>query len=325
MKKIVYASGVLAALSLTLFTGCKKVNEGPFPAKPQSNGTYQDFSYTTPYFPTLGDADGILISAQVYNEKTEIVSGFYNTYEYGMAKFASGTGNFNTLVDAGNVTLNDSVLAKSSALSYLSSISNFTLNLSSTIAWNVSGNSANGTPAITYTLNPASNPTYSNTINNWDSKWAPIYPRTLYAVPARPPYTHLNSISTAADTAGHIANLPAITLFLKDSAQHTTDSVYNATVQYSIPIKGYTANTDTLIIAMIDGAGFSYIRKVAPAIAADSVANFRPNDFAGYPSYNIGSFTLQINAIKYNWAMINSKKYYFLQMNSNVQYFGATR
>lgn len=321
MKKIFYTAGILATLSLTLFTSCKKDKE-VFPTKSQENGNYTEFSYSTPYFPTISDADGILIAVQVSDEKTVVVSPFVNMYEYGMAKFPASTGNFSSLVDAGTVSVNDSNLVKSSDNSYLSSATTFSLNFGNTVAWNVTGNGAN--PAMSNTLT-GSNPSYTYAINNWDSKWIPIYPRTLYAVPSRPAYTHLNSTSTHADTLAHNADITDITTFLTDSTTHTKDSVYNATVQYSIPISRYTSNADTVYVVIRDGSGFSYVRKMVPTLASDSVANFKPNDFAGYASFDQTTLNLQVNAIKYSSTMVGTRKYYYLKMNANIKYYGATK
>jgi hypothetical protein len=316
MKKIFYTASVLATLSVTLFTGCKK-DTVAFPDKAQSNGTYSDLAYITPYFPAIADADGILIAAQVTNQKTVIISPYINIYEYGMAKFTNSTGNFASLADAGSITVNDSNLVKSSALSYLSSTSTYSLNFSNSAAWNIGGNgSFQGT---TYTLTGA-NPTYSNSFANWDSKWTPIYPKPLYVVPARPIKSNYTGASgSPGDTIQFKADYST---YITDSVTHYKDSVYNATNQYSIAIKNYTSNADTVIIAMVDGSGFSYIRK---APATDSLAYFKPNDFLGYSSYDISTFKLQFNAIKYNSTMVGAKKYYFLKMASYIKYYQATK
>ncbi|HXD91856.1 MAG TPA: hypothetical protein VNX01_01515, partial [Bacteroidia bacterium] len=259
MNKLYYAASLLALTSLSVLTGCKK-DTTPFPTNPQSNGVYPDLAYTTPWFPTIYDADGIFISNQVTDEKTVIISPYRNLYEYGMAKVTGTTGNFNNLIDAGNVTLNDSVLVKSTALSYLSSITNYTLNLSNTAAWSISGNAS--VPTMTNTLSGANNPTYLNDVTTWDTKWTPILPRPL--------------------TVG--------------SSTYHLDSLYNATVQYSIPVK--TANADSTIIFMTDNVnGLVYKRT---CLSTDTVANFKPNDFPISTVYDLPSFKLQISAIKYN-------------------------
>src|SRR6185312_2393633 len=183
MKKLYYAASLLTLVSLSVLTGCKK-DTVAFPTNSQSNGTYPDLVYTTPWFPTISDADGIFISAQVTDEKTVVISPYKNIYEYGMAKVTNSTGNFSSLADAGTVTLNDTVLSKSTALAYLSSITNYTLNLSNATVWNIAGNGG-ALPAATFT-NTNNNPIYSSDPANWDSKWVPILPRQLYAVPAYP-------------------------------------------------------------------------------------------------------------------------------------------
>ncbi|HKC69839.1 MAG TPA: hypothetical protein VKG26_16505 [Bacteroidia bacterium] len=312
MKKLYYAASLLAVVSLSVLTGCKK-DTVAFPTNPQSNGTYPDLAYTTPWFPTISDADGIFISAQVTDEKTVIISPFVNSYEYGMAKVAGSTGNFSSLVDVGTVTLNDSVLVKGSDFSYLSSISNFTLNLGNGAVWNIGGNAFTATNT---------NPTYTYSPTLWDSKWAPVYPRTLYPLPVRPTITHLDSTSTPADSAYYNANKSTITTYLSDSTTHVNDSIYNRTVQYEIPIKNYTANADSVFIYMTDDKGFVYKRTALPT---DSLATFKPNDFLGYSSYDLTTFKLQVNAINYQNAIINSKKYYFLKMASAIKYYQATK
>ncbi|HTA61449.1 MAG TPA: hypothetical protein VK835_03295 [Bacteroidia bacterium] len=321
MKKLYYAASLLTLASLSVLTSCKK-DTTPFPTKSQSNGNYPDLVYTTPWFPTIADADAIFVSAQVTDEKTVIISPFKNEYEYGMAKLASGTGNFSTLLDGGAITLNDSVLAKSTALSYLSSISNFTLNLSNTARWH---KAANGTDtAFTFT-SPRVNPTYSYDPALWDSKWAPIYPRTLVAVPAYPfdtipfPYKHRDSLNYP-----NLTYKGAVALYKSDSTTHSVDSIYNATVQYTIPIKNYTTNSDSVFIYMTDDKGFVYKRTCLPTV--DSAA-FRPNDFPTpfYANYDLATFKLQVNAINYQPAIINSKKYYFLKMASAIKYYQPTK
>ena len=319
MKKIFYTSALLiVTLSLTVFTSCKK-DEGPFPSNTQSNGVSPDLVYITPIFPNIANASGIIISAQVYDEKTVIISPFQNNYEYGMAKFTNVPGNFSSLVDVGSITLNDSNLVKSNVFSYLSSITTFSLNLSNTTSWKFGGNS--NLTGFTHTLNGVY-PTYADSFQKWDSKWTPIYPRTLYPVPTRPTITHLNPHSTAADSAYYNQNVSTIKTYLSDSTTHYNDSVYNVTVQYNIPIKNYISNADSVMIAMIDGSNFSYIRTVAPT---DSLAGFKPNDFAGYPEFTLATFKLQINAIKYQDTVINAKNYYFLKMGSYIRYYGATK
>ncbi|MEO8761050.1 MAG: hypothetical protein ABI448_09175 [Bacteroidia bacterium] len=316
MKKILYTAGVLALLSVTLFTSCKKDSEA-FPTKSQSNGVYNsNFAYITPYFPNIADADGILISAQVYDEKTVIVSPYLNTYEYGMAKFTGTKGNFSVLTNIGGIKLNDSNLVSANDLSYSSSITTTSLGLATKVKWQITGSTI---PSFVYTLNGV-NPAYSNGITNWDSKWVPIYPRTLYTVPPRP-----SNPLTAQDSVTYYPVLTytaALNVHKSDSTTRYKDSVYNVTVQYTIPFSNFVTNADTVIIAMQDATGFSYIRK---ASASDAGADFRPNDFTYSPSYNVTSFNLQVNVIKYQDTTVGSKNLYFLKMGSYIKYYNATK
>ena len=312
MKKIIYVSTVLATLSLTLFTGCKKDKE-VFPTKPQSNGSSSDFAYITPYFPTVSDADVIFVSAQVHNGKTVVVSPFMNTYEYGIVKAGMSKGNFTSLVSIGGVKLNDSTLYQANNLSYLSNTSTQVLGLSNKAAWQISG--AN---TFTYTLNGVC-PAYGYNFTSWDNKWIPIYPRTLYTVPHRP-----SNPLTAQDSATYpnLSYTAALAVYKGDSTTYITDYNYNLTPQYTIPISNFVTNADTVIVTMFDASGFSYIRK----IAADSAGiDFRPNTFKGYPSYDISTFNLQINTIRYQDTTVNSKNYYFLKMGSYIKYYGSTK
>ncbi|HEX7414094.1 MAG TPA: hypothetical protein VF411_08610 [Bacteroidia bacterium] len=322
MKKVFYTVELFALVSITVFTGCKKINEGPFPAKPSANGVYNDLAYITPSFPNLPDASGILIAAQVHNQKTVIITPFQNNYEYGMAKFTSTPGSFSNLVDVDSIWINGANLAKSSAFSYLSSTSTYSLNFSNATTWKLKGNS--NISSLTYTLNGVY-PMYSDSFQFWADNWLPIYPRTLNALPTAPTYPLpvLSSSSTPQDSLTY----NTAQTYKKDSITYHTNVVYNAKPQWTVPIKqtvttpGVT-NADTVYIVLGDGTGFLYQRKVP---ATDSIANFAPNDFAGYPSYNVASFTMQLNAIKYKDTVISGKNYYFLKMGSYIKYYGATK
>jgi hypothetical protein len=318
MKKIYYSVVILALLSIALFTGCKKVNEGPFPSNPPAGGTFNDLSYITPNFPTLSNATGILIAAQVHDQKTVIVTPFQNTYEYGMAQFASTPGNFSSLVSAGSISLNGTSLAASSANSYLSSTSTFSLNLGLSTYWQV------GIPGFNYTLNGVY-PIYSDSFQNWNNNWLPIYPRTLVTLPTRPTITHLPSTSDpnyVTDTTYYYTNLSAIQTYLSDSLTNHINAVYNQTPQWTVPIKGYIFNADSIYIVLSDGASFFYQTEVSASV--DSVA-FTPNTFANYPGYNVTTFIMQLNAIKYRDTVVSGKNYYFLKMGSYIKYYGATK
>ena len=89
-----------------------------------------------------------------------------------------------------------------------------------------------------------------------------------------------------------------------------------------MPIKGSVFNADTVFIILNDYNGFFYQTKVAATV--DSVA-FTPSSFAGYPSYNVQTLTLQINAVKYRDTIVSGKKFYFLKMGSYIKYYGATK
>jgi hypothetical protein len=313
MKKIYYSVVVLALLSIALFTRCKKVNEGPFPSNPPAGGTFNDLVYITPNFPTLSNATGILIAAQVHDQKTVIVTPFQNNYEYGMAQFANTPGNFSSLVSAGSISLNGTSLAASSANSYLSSTSTFSLNLGLSTYWQV------GIPSFNYTLNGVY-PIYADSFQNWNNNWLPIYPRTLLTLPSPPSYPLpvLTSTSTPVDSTTYALAMT----YKSDSLTNHLNAVYNNTPQWTVPIKGYIFNADSIYIVLSDGASFFYQTKVSASV--DSIA-FTPNTFANYPSYNVTTFIMQLNAIKYRDTVVSGKNYYFLKMGSYIKYYGATK
>ena len=171
MKKIYYSVVSIALLALFFLGGCKKVNEGPFPTRPHVDTTFSTFSYITPLFPGINDASGILISAQVHNQKTVIVTPFQSNYEYGMAQFTSTPGNFTSLVNMDSIWLNGVNLAESNTFSYLSSTSTFSINLSGSASWQLKGNS--NIPKLGYTLNGVY-PTFSDSFQNWPDNWLPV-------------------------------------------------------------------------------------------------------------------------------------------------------
>ncbi len=333
MKKIYYSVVALVLLSLLFFTGCKKVNEGPFPSPPNAGGTYNDLAYITPSFPNVANASGILIAVQVHNEKTVVVTPFQNNYEYGMAEFTNTPGNFSSLISAGSISLNGTSLAASSANSYLSPASNYTIGLSGSTSWQIGGVTPGGTnvPAFNYSLNGVY-PFYTDSFQNWDGNWLPIYPRSLNPVPTRPTYTHLPSRPVPlptpapawwlADSTYYYQNMSAINTYITDSTKHRTDSIYNKTPQWTVPIRGYAFNADSVCIILKDATGFLYHTTVAAT--TDSVA-FTPNTFTGYQSYDVSSFIMELNAIKYRDTTISGKNYYFLKMGSYIKYYGATK
>ena len=175
MKKIYYTVAVLTLLSLVIFSSCKKINEGPFPSPTPANGNYPDLTYITPLFPSIANASGILIAVQAHNEKTVIVTPFQNNYEYGMAQFTGTPGNFNSLINAGSISLNSTSLAQSSTNNYLSSASTFSINLSGSTIWQMGG--ASNIPAFNYSLNGVY-PTFTDSFQKWNNAWIPIYGAT---------------------------------------------------------------------------------------------------------------------------------------------------
>lgn len=323
MRKVYYSVVVLTLLSLVIFSGCKKVNEGPFPTKPNAGGTYPDLAYITPQFPTIGNASGILIAAQVHDQKTVVVTPYQNNFEYGMAKFTNSVGNFTTLIDAGSISLNDTNLTKSNLFSYLSSASNYNINLSGSTVWKLNGNSGNNIPAFNYTLNGVY-PFFTDSFTKWDNNWLPIYPRTLLALPAAPTYPLPSVVPNSTYTPTHQDSVTynLAQTFKTDSIKHRTDSIYNATPQWTVPIKGRIFNADSVYIVLKDATGFLYHTTVAAT--TDSVA-FTPNTFTGYQGYDVTSFIMQLNAIKYRDTTISGKNYYFLKMGSYIKYYGATK
>jgi len=281
MKKLIYTGKVLTIISLALLTGCKKDSKVEFPKQSSANGTTADFVYRTPTLPTFSDADGVLAAVYAHNYRIVTISPFEKEFEYGMAKFTNTTGNFNSLTDAGSVVLDTTLLVKASDLSYLSTATNYSINISNFAVWNVSG--AGTVPAMSYTMSAGipSHSLFSNTSTSyWNDSWIPTFP--------------------------------------KNPALNHSDSSFNTTSFAVIPIKNYVTNADSVIIIFNDGAGFNFTKKTA---ATDSIMTIAPNEFAGYPAYNASNLTLQINVIKYSNTIVGTKKYYFLRMTSYIKYW----
>ena len=217
MKKVLYTSSLFLVVSFVAFTSCKKVNEGPFPAKPQTSNNYSDFPYVTPLFPGISNASGVLIAAQVYDRKVVTVSSFQNYYEYGMAQFTNTPGNFTSLVDMGAITINDSNLVKSNSYSYLSNTGSYGLNFSNNVVWKLQGNST--LPAFHYTLNGVF-PAFSDSFQYWDDTWLPSLPiknvqnndslpydtATLFQIPISAKVTNADSVFIAFSSNGVVAS-----------------------------------------------------------------------------------------------------------------------
>lgn len=275
--------GVLTIALGLMATSCKK-DEGEFPTKTAAGGYTADFAYEAPTLPTILDADGILAAVDAHNYRIVTLSPFEKQFQYGMAAFTNTTGNFSSLTSGGSVTVDTSALTPNSSMLYQSYPTTYSLNFSgSNIAWSVSG--AGTVPAMTYT-NTGALPVFtlfSNTAANtsyWKDEWVPEYP-----VP----------VNTSAD------------------------SIANATPFFSMPIKGYVANTDTVIIGWHDDAGFSFFKKFA---ATDSLALITPNELSGYQVYNQGqNLIMEINLVNYNSTSSGGKKYYFIRQTSYMKYW----
>ncbi len=306
MKKLIYTGKILIILSLVILQSCKKDSKVDFPKQASSNGTFPDFSYRTPTISNISDADGILLAVQAHNYHIVTISPVEQDYEYGMAQFTNSNGNFSSLTDADSVWVNSTNCDKSTSFSYLSSALTYSLGFSGNISWKVKG--AGAVPGMTFSTS-GGNPTYGYSFAKWDVAWIPIYPRTLIA-----PTPVILPIATHADT---LRWLHDIVLFKNDSVTHRTDSIYNLTTQYTIPIRNYVANADTVVIVMNDGLGFNYERKV---LATDSLAYFSPNSFSGFPGFSLSALTIQVNLLKYNSTIIGTKKYYFIKMGSYIKY-----
>jgi hypothetical protein len=330
MKKLIYTGKFLTLLSLVILTGCKKDSKVDFPKQTTSSGNTADFAFTAPNFPTIKDADGILIAVQAHNYYKVTVNPFEKTFEYGMAEFTNTTGNFSSPVSAGTVVVDTTTLESSGAW-YLSPIRSYSLNFSSApINWSVSG--AGSMPSANQSLAASSEPAYNYGGEHFET-WIPALPRTLITVPTKPtPPAPLSSYTTTAghpdhaDSVNYNTNLypPYLNLlstYQLDSAKRRSDSIFNITPIFVMPVKGYTTGTDTLFIILNDGQNFYYERKILPT---DSVANFTPNDFAAYPSApNQTNYSVQVNAVKYSSAMVGSKKYYYLKMGSYIKFWRA--
>jgi len=324
MKKIYYSVVALALLSIAFFTGCKKINEGPPPFPPNANGTFNDLTYITPTFPSIANASAMLIAVQAHDQKTVIVTPFQNNYEYGMAQFSSSPGNFSSLINAGSLLVNSIGLTPSSTNSYLSPATNYTIGFTNNVSWQIGG--GNGVPAFNYSLNNVF-PLFTDSFQNWADNWLPIYQRAMPFVPlpAAPTYPLPNIVPTPTYTPTHADSVTynLAQVYKTDSASDNVVSTYNKTPQWTVPIKGYVFNADTVFIILNDFNGFFYQTKVAATV--DSVA-FTPNTFSVSPSsYNVATLTMQVNAVKYRDTVIHGNKFYFLKMGSYIKYYGATK
>jgi hypothetical protein len=331
MKNSIYTLKFLVlALSISFLTSCKK-DTVAFPTQSSAGGTTADFVYGTPSMPVIKDADGILAAVDVHNYRIVTISPFQKEYQYGMAEFTNATGNYTSLTSGGFVTVDTSKLTASNAFLYQSYPTTYSLNLSSNVSWNVSG--AGSVPAMTYTLvngNPVStlfsDPTSG--VSYWKDEWIPTYPKTLHkplpVVPVPPAVTppapnHTDTLRWKHDVHVYDSLDVYYVIYHNDSLRFKTDSLWNETPFAKIPVKHYVANTDTVIFTWHDNSGFNYTRKTP---ATDSLANFKPNDFLGYPATNLDSdFKMEMNLVNYNSVISGGKKYYYIRMGSYIKYW----
>ena len=291
MKKLINTGKFLAILSLVILQSCKKDSKVDFPTQTPAGGNYADFTYNTPTIPSIADADAILAAVHVHNYRIVTKSPVEKEYQYGMAFFANTTGNFSSLVAADSVSVDTAKLVMGSDNSYISNTSTYSLNFSGTNTWKVKG--IGSVSAATYT-DVSADPTFtyftSATPKYWDDSWVPLSAKDSITNP-----------TTAADLAANIQT-----------------RIYNFKINYTIPIKAYASNADTVFIIFNDGAGYNYQRKVA---ATDSIATFKPMDFWGMSGYSLSNLTMQINAVKYHNAVAGTKKNYYLKVGSYIKYW----
>jgi hypothetical protein len=349
MKKLIYTGKILTLTALVVLTGCKKDSKVDFPKNPASGSTYPDFTFGTPTIPNISGADGILTAVHVHDYRIIITSPVEKEYQYGMALFTNTTGNFASLTDADSVWVNGANCDKSANLSYLSSTTTFSLGFGGPVMWKVKG--AGTVPAMVNTV-ASGDPTYQpftvNGASYWSDQWLPTFAKTL----TKPPFeyfpntlsvphnfTHLDSLRwvpkvvlpylyTNADSNRWKAEKklydslqPLYVTYHTDSLKFKTDSLFNTTPYDSIPIKNYATNTDTVILVLNDGAGFSYEKKVP---ATDPFLYLIPNDFnSTTKTFKVSTFVMQLNLIKYYPVIVGTKKYYFLKMGSYIRYWAG--
>lgn len=157
---------VLVAGSLTM-TSCKK-NDDVTPEEETNNGgTNGGTATSSPAMPQLSDADGVLIASKAV--VSQVIPGV-GTYTFVMGSATgslySATGG-STMVDGGTVKANDSTLSKQSNNAYIFTPKSTGINYGSNSRWNISGNSGNSVPAVTYTANGfPSTPSITGTVTS---------------------------------------------------------------------------------------------------------------------------------------------------------------
>lgn len=321
MKKFGCAlAGFIATIAM-VFLSCKK-DIGPFATKPTSNTVTVMASNNTTTIPYIADADVILAAVQSHNYRIIVVNPVITTYEYGTAQFASATGNFTTLLNADSVWVDTTKLNIPSNFSYISNFgpmypySTYTLNFTNPITWKIQGLNSipSGTYVNTATVDPIylGNPdgvTHTNNLTlpeNW-TNYTPSYPRTA---------TKPAALSTYTVNVGHPNKTDSVN-FTAALSTYVADSSYNVTPLFFFNLKHFVTGADTVFIVLSDGQGFNYVRKALPT---DSLANFSPNDFNGYPSFNLSTYTVQLNLVKYQSQVVSGKKYYLLKIGSYIRY-----
>lgn len=144
MKKSIY-SLVSALVLMAGVTSCDKAKETVEPKPDPKPAT------PTAYTPTVNNVDGLMTAVNMVMTVTQMGITVPVNSEMGYASFWNTPG---TLLEGGTVKLNNIELEKQAGNAYTKIATAGTtpadLDFSTGVDWNVSGNSANGVPAITY-------------------------------------------------------------------------------------------------------------------------------------------------------------------------------
>jgi hypothetical protein len=148
--------------------------------------------------------------------------------------------------------------------------------------------------------------TYSLNFNSapisWNVAGAGNMPASAYTIPTgnNPSYNYFEGQS----------------VYWKDE---WTPIAQGSSVTYSIPVKNYTSNADTVCFIFKDGGSYYFEKKVP---ATDSIASFTASDFANVSAAaDLTTLTFEINAVKYYPVTVGTKKYYFLRMDAHKKYW----
>lgn len=145
MKKFIYTLVPALALIVSV-ASCDKAKETPEPKTPDPKP-----SSPAPYTPTPNNVDGLLTAVNMVMTIQQMGITVPVNSEMGYASFWNTPG---TLLEGGTVKLNNIELEKQSGNSYTKIATTGStpadLDFSSGVDWNVTGNSGNGVPAITY-------------------------------------------------------------------------------------------------------------------------------------------------------------------------------